>query len=210
MSGSFLRVNGTNVVKGAARLVISDVGNDGPGFPEEIEDVIDLTTPETIYDPQEDWRDLGATTGGIIITRGFETEGYTVDQVQGDLGEDVTGWTNTIETSLAETTPENFQLAWLGSDVESGSAANERVIHFGDPEFIPQYQMAALFQDRHQLIRMYAFRLVQRAGDDSALTHEKGGDPLSLPVLFRAFPDTTVSDRDSRVFSIFQQVEDES
>ena len=208
MSGTFLKVNGTNVVKGAGRMMIADTSAD---HPTAIADVIDLTAGATLYDAQADWTDVGATTGGIVITRGFETEGYTVDQVQGDLGEDVTGWTNTVETSLAETTPENFQLAWVGSAITTDTTVttnDEETIHFGDPEFIPQRKLSVLFQDRHGLIRLYAFRLVQRAGDDSALTHEKGGDPLSLPVMFRAFPDTAATgvSRDSRVFTIIQQL----
>lgn len=197
----FYRVTGTNVVKGAGRLLVADTATP---FPEGIADVIVLTAGGTQYDPTSAWTDVGATTGGIVITRGFDTEGYTVDQVNGDLGEDITGWTNTIETSLAETTLENFDLAWIGGSVAEGDT-DEEYITFGDPATVPQKKLAVLFQDRYGYIRMYAFRLVQRAGDDSALTHEKGGDPLSLPVLFRAFPDTTVDDRDARVFTIFQQ-----
>lgn len=211
MSGTFLRVNGTNVVKGAGRMMVADLE---ATHPTAIADVIALAAevgPPVVdlYDPTEDWADLGATTGGIVITRGFETEGYSVDQVQGDLGEDVTGWTNTIETSLAETTPDNFQLAWVGSAITEDTTVttnDESTIHFGDPDTIPQRKLAVLFQDRYGYIRLYAFRLVQRSGDDSALTHEKGGDPLALPLMFRAFPDTTVADRDSRVFTIIQQL----
>jgi hypothetical protein len=54
---------------------------------------------------------------------------------------------------------------------------------------------------------MYVFRRAKRAGDESSLTHQKGGDPLTLPILFRCFPDTddTSLTRDNRVFSIIQQ-----
>lgn len=194
----FYKITGTNVVKGAGRLMVADTTQ---AFPTQISDVIDTTD----YDAASGWTDVGATTGGIVITRGFDTEGFTVDQVVGDLGEDITGWNNSIETSLAETSLENFDLAWVGGSIST--SGNERKLTFGDPANVPQKKLAILFQDRYGFIRLYAFRLVQRAGDDSALTHEKGGDPLALPILFRAFPDTTVTDRDERIFTIFQQTD---
>lgn len=193
----FYRVTGANVVRGAGRLLVADTT---ATFPTAIADVISTST----FDATSAWTDVGATTGGIVVTRGFDTEEYTVDQVAGALGEDITGWNNTVETNLAETTLANFDLAWVGGTVPT--TGTERILTFGDPTTVPQKKLVVLFQDRYAKIRMYAFRLVQRAGDDSALTHEKGGDPLALPIIFRAFPDTTVTDRDARIFSIFQQV----
>jgi hypothetical protein len=207
----FYKVTGTNVVKGAGRLLVADTATT---FPTEIDEVIALADEVgppavDIYDAREDWTDVGATFGGITITRGFDTEGFSVDQVNGDLGEDITGWTNTIETALAETSLANFDLAWIGGTATVNSAPStleEEVLTFGDPANVPQKKLAIAFMSRYDLIRMYAFRLVQRAGDDSALVHEKGGDPMTLPILFRAFPDTSVEDRDGRIFTIFQQI----
>lgn len=205
----FYKVTGVNVVKGAGRLLVAETSQ---AFPTSIADVIaleDSVGPPAVvqYEAVTGWTDVGATFGGITITRGFDTEAFSVDQVNGDLGEDITGWTNTIETSLAETTLANFDLAWIGGTATANATPTvpEDVLTFGDPATVPQKRLAIGFMDRYGNIRLYAFRLVQKTGDDSAITHEKGGDPMALPVTFRAFPDTTVTDRDARIFTIFQQ-----
>ncbi|MFP5109632.1 hypothetical protein ACSU6B_23180 [Neobacillus sp. C211] len=101
-------VNSNNIVGGPGRLVVKTW--DGT-YPETISDVMGTSDP---YALASGWRDLGATTEGITISRGFETEDFTVDQVSGPVETSITGWTHSLATNLAENTPENRQLALAG------------------------------------------------------------------------------------------------
>ena len=104
-------VNSNNIVGGPGRLVVKNW--DGI-YPESIADVMSLTDPFTLMGG---WRDLGATTEGITIARGFETEDFVVDQVSGPVETSITGWTHSLATNLAENTPENRKLALAGGTI---------------------------------------------------------------------------------------------
>lgn len=104
-------VNADNIVGGAGRLVVADFGIT---YPERISDVMDITDP---YNLKPGWTDLGATSEGITISRGFETEDFEVDQVTGPVDTDITSWEHTLETNLAENTVENRKLALVGSTI---------------------------------------------------------------------------------------------
>ncbi|WP_306010535.1 hypothetical protein [Bacillus sp. MMSF_3328] len=83
-------------------------------YPDTIAEVMSLNSP---YSLMGGWRDLGATTEGITINRSFETEDFTVDQVSGPVDTDITGWTHSLTTNLAENTVENRQLALIGGTI---------------------------------------------------------------------------------------------
>lgn len=104
-------VNSNNIVGGPGRLVVKTW--DGT-YPATISDVMGTSDP---YALAAGWRDLGATTEGITISRGFETEDFTVDQVSGPVETSITGWTHTLATNLAENTPENRKLALAGGTI---------------------------------------------------------------------------------------------
>ncbi|PFP29410.1 hypothetical protein COJ96_10930 [Bacillus sp. AFS073361] len=104
-------VNASNIVGGPGRLVFKSY--DG-SYPDSIEDVMAITSP---YALTSGWKDLGATSDGITISRGFDTEDFSVDQVNGPVDTDITGWSHTLETNLAENTVENRQLALIGGSI---------------------------------------------------------------------------------------------
>lgn len=110
------KVDSGKIVGGPGRLVVKPF--DGT-YPQRISDVMDLSTP---FDLKSGFRDLGATSEGITISRGFETEEFTVDQVSGAVDTDITEWTHSLETNLAENTVENRQLALMGGTIIQTSA----------------------------------------------------------------------------------------
>ncbi|WP_455920100.1 hypothetical protein [Priestia megaterium] len=105
------KVNSKNFVGGPGRLIVGDMSMDAP---QKISDVMDLTDP---YGLKEGWKDLGATTDGISISRGWETEDFEVDQVMGAADTDVSSFDHGLETQLAENTIENRQLALAGGSI---------------------------------------------------------------------------------------------
>jgi len=107
----FYKVNSSNIVGGAGRLVYKPY--DGT-FPASIDEVIDLVKP---YNLKAGYKEIGSTTEGISTSRGFDTEDFEVDQQLGAVDTDVTGWTHGLETTLAENTPENRKLALVGSPI---------------------------------------------------------------------------------------------
>lgn len=105
------KVRSENIVGGPGRLVCKPY--DGT-FPDTIEDVIQITDP---YELAEGWKEIGATNDGITVARGFDTEEFEVDQVVGAVDTDITSWTHTLETDLAENTIENRQIALIGGQI---------------------------------------------------------------------------------------------
>jgi hypothetical protein len=104
-------VNSQNIVGGPGRLIFKQ--HDGT-YPGDITEVMSTTSP---YDLTAGWRDLGATSEGINIARSFDTEDFSVDQLTGPVDTDITEWTHTLETQLAENTVENRQVALIGGDI---------------------------------------------------------------------------------------------
>ncbi|RAZ73631.1 hypothetical protein [Planococcus halotolerans] len=111
MTPDIFNVNSENFVGGPGRLVVADLAI---AAPTKISDVMDTTTP---YNLKNGWRDLGATNDGISISRGFSTEDFEVDQVMGPADTEVTGYTHSLSTSLAENTLINRQLALVGGEI---------------------------------------------------------------------------------------------
>lgn len=105
------KVNSSNIVGGAGRLVLKPF--DGT-YPDRIEDVMDTTSP---FNLKAGWQDVGATTDGITLSRGFDSEDFEVDQVLGPFTSDITGWTHGLSTTLAENTMTNRQMALIGGTI---------------------------------------------------------------------------------------------
>lgn len=105
------KVNSSNIVGGAGRLVLK--AYDGT-FPDSIEEVMSLSAP---YDLVDGWQDVGATNDGITVSRGFDSEDFEVDQVVGPVDTDITGWTHGLSTTLAENTVSNRQMALIGGQI---------------------------------------------------------------------------------------------
>lgn len=105
------KVNSDKIIGGPGRLVVKDY--DGT-FPDTISEVMDISAP---YDLKAGWKDLGATTDGITTSRSFDTEDFEVDQQVGAVDTEISSWEHTLETTLAENTVENRQLAMIGGTI---------------------------------------------------------------------------------------------
>jgi hypothetical protein len=161
-----------------------------------------------LYDSQPGWLDLGATKNGITISINNSEDTFDIDQQLGIIGSQPSGWTVTVATSLAESTPERMQIAWLGSAISldnTPTSGAEQVIGFGAPNFYVQRRLAVLFQRPSGKIRGYFFRIAQRAPQESTLSHNKTGDQQSIPVTFNALQDNAVTDVQSQFFVIRDQ-----
>jgi hypothetical protein len=207
MANDFHRtdVDDTSFIRGAARLLVAPIAQ---AFPVKIADVIVLAPGSTQYDATTGWVDLGATKTGIQITINNAEETFDVDQILGDISSAPTSWECSIGTSLAEFTPEKMQVAWEGSAITidaTPTTGSEKEIGVGQPVGYTQRRLAVLYQRPNGKIRGYFFRKVQRMPQESSITHAKTGEQISIPVRFKALPDTTVTDVQKRFFIIRDQ-----
>jgi hypothetical protein len=202
-------VDDRSFIRGAARLLVAPITQPRPV---KIEDVIALEAsagPPAVaqYDAKTGWVDLGATKTGVQITVNNAEETFDIDQVLGDIASQPTSWDVSVGTQLAEMTPERLQLAWEGSaiSIDNTPTAPEQEIGFGSPTAYTKRRLAVLFQRPDATIRAYLFHQVQRMPQESSVTHAKTGEQISVPVRFKALPDTSLTDVQKRFFVIRDQ-----
>jgi hypothetical protein len=212
--GSFFRYaqDDGQFIRGAARILIAPMS---VAFPTKIDDVIKLATGGTQYDAQSGWTDLGATKTGFQITINNAEETFTIDQEITDIRADPSSWECSAGTSLAEFTPERMQVAWEGSAITTDATpttGSEKEIGFGAPTSYTLRRLAAVYKrptssdtNTSDKIRMYAFRKVQRSPQESSITHASTGEQISIPVRWRALPDSSVTDVTKRFFIVRDQ-----
>jgi len=199
MASNFFRTGITddNFIRGAARLLVAGTTIT---FPTGISDVINLST----YDAQTGWTDVGATKTGITITRNQTEETFDVDQILGDIDSRPVSYEQTVATALAEVTLENFIIAWEGGPISTSGSF--RTMGVGEPTVYTRRRLAVIFQKANDKLRMHAFHKVQRSAAESAIPFNKTGEQQSIPVVFRALADTSISDVNTRTQVIFDQV----
>lgn len=170
------------------------------------------TTPgQGQYEPQPGWKDLGATKTGVQISRNNAEESFDIDQIVGDIESAPTEWTMQVQTALAEVAPQNINFAWEGGttyySVDSGSPVNAVQSHtpLGMPETYVRRRLAIVHKRDNGKLRMYVFRRIQKAPQDSSLSYQKQGEQQSIPLTFRALADSTVSDPLARFGDIIDQ-----
>lgn len=200
-------VNNRSFIRGAARLLVAPY--ETVAQPTTITDVIALASASgvALYDAASGWIDLGATKTGIQITMNNAEESFDVDQIFGDLYSAPTNWECSVGTQLAEMTPEKLQVAWEGSvmTVDSTPTVPEQEIGFGQPQSYAQRRVAVLFQRPNGRIRAYLFHKAQKMPQESAVTHAKTGEQISVPLRFRVLPEVTIADPYRRFFIIRDQ-----
>ena len=206
--GSFLRTNITDegFIRGAARVLIAPMAT---AFPAKIADVINLASGANQYDPASGWSDLGATKTGIQIVRNNSEETFDVDQIQGDIASEPTGWEMNVGTALAEVTLEKIAIAWETADPTTDntpSTGAEKHLALGQPSSYTQRRLAVLFQRPNGKIRAYVFRKTQKMPQESSFTHQKTGEQATLPIRWRCLADDTVADVNARFGEIIDQV----
>lgn len=186
-----------NFIRGAARLLVAGTTI---AFPTTIGDVINLSS----FDAMSGWVDVGATKTGITVTRNNTEEVFDVDQIIGDIDSRPVSYEQTVATALAEVTLENLQRAWEGGSIST--IGSERQMGVGEPAVYSRKRLAVIFQKANGKLRMHAFRKVQRSAAESAIPYNKTGEQQSIPVVFRALADTSISDVNTRTQVIFDQV----
>ncbi len=198
-------LNRDDIFGGAARLLYADTGT---AKPTQLSDIMDLSTSVL----ETGWNEIGATDGGLTITRGYDVEEREVDQVLGVVDQLVTAWNVTAEFSIAEVSLENMQIAWNAGPItlNVGPAVDERTMGIGSPECISERMIAFIVDKRSDcgaagFIRAYVFRRAQRDGSDSAHSYNKGEKTL-LPTTFKMLADDTESTNNTRFGIVIDQV----
>jgi hypothetical protein len=209
--GSFLRSRHgidyeRGFVQGAGRILMADAGTD---WPAGIEDLVDLASGATQYDPADPWDEVGFTKTGINITRNNAEEDFDVDQVRGSIKRRPSNWEMSVGTQLAEASLETFALAWELPDpvdvTKTAPALAERHVGLSAPTTYIERMVAVLFQFDSGLIRAWVFRRGLRAAQESGMTLQKTGEQVSLPMRWNALADSD-QDVDSQFGEIFEQV----
>jgi hypothetical protein len=190
-------VNEDTFIRGAARLMWAGIT---VSFPTSISQIVNLST----YDAMTNWYDLGATKGGVAISRNSTEETFDVDQILANIDTRPVTWDQTIATAMAEASLDRINIAWeAGSKSTSGG---EETMGVGDPTVYKQRRLAVLLRKDDGKLRAHVFRKVVRNATDSTITLNKTGDQITFPITWTALADTSITDVDTRTQVIFNQV----
>lgn len=159
-----------------------------------------LTAGFGLYDPVGSWIELGATKGGVKVTRNNTEDLIDIDQVQAAILAIPNEWEQTIECPLAQTSLENIQIAWEGGEIKTDvtQTPNERHLGLGVPASYEERRMAVLHQKTvgtsKGKIRAHVFRRVLHSPTTSTLDFMKTGPQQILNLTFKSFADASVAD----------------
>jgi len=190
-------INNDTFIRGAARLMWAGIT---VAFPTTIGDIVNLST----YAAQTGWNDLGATKGGVAISRNSTEETFDVDQILANIDTRPVTWEQTIATALAEASLDRIQVAWEGGS--KTTSGGEEQMGVGDPTSYVKRRLAVLLRKDDGKLRAHVFRIVNRNATDSTITLNKTGDQLTFPITFTALADTSIADVATRTQVIFNQV----
>lgn len=174
--------------------------------------VVRTTAGFGVFDPVGSWTELGSTKSGVSIDRNNTETTIDVDQILQAVLSIPDEWEMTITTEFAETTLENLQLAWEGGTIttDSTQTPNERHLPLGGPLAYTQKRLAVMHQKTvgpsASRIRANVFRIVQRSPQSSRMTYNKTGNQQTIPHVFRAFADTSVSDPKAMFGEVIEQL----
>lgn len=185
-------------VQGAGRILVRN--RDVEAEPVGIEDFVVLTAGATIYDVVSPWEEVGFTKTGINISRNNAEETFDVDQVTADIRRRPSNWEMSVGTQLAEGSLETFQLAWTLGDIvavaKTDPQLSERHLGLSAPKAYVEKEVVVLFQFQPEtgapegLVRAWYFRRCVMAAQESAMTLNKTGEQVSLPVRWNALADS--------------------
>ena len=197
-----VNLNDEGFIRGPARLLWAVVTQT---FPTAIGSVINAST----WVAQSGWNDLGATKSGVQITINNSEESFDIDQVLGDIESLPTNWECSVSTALAEMTLDRLALVWEGDTVttNTGVTPNEKTTSYGTPLSYTRRRLAVAFQrPATGKVRLYVFRKVQRAPQETTLSYNKTGEQQTAPIRFRALPDLSIAVPAQRYFTVFDQL----
>lgn len=201
-----------NLLGGACRVLYGDPAD--VDIPVDPSDVIDLIYP---YAAQDGWTDLGATRDAFSYTRGFDTEGQEIQQVAGNVLEEITSISRGLSVSMAEFNAEGFALMEGAPGVDTvaavaGAHPGFDTVSFGSFSSLTRYRVAFVSQRskasgsvtepvadgakvRGRFVMGWANQ-AQLSADEITLELDKGA--LSAVALgFTLFPDGDVADAET-------------
>lgn len=190
-------INEDTFIRGAARLMWAGIT---VSFPTTIANIINLST----YDAMTGWNDIGATKGGIVISRNGTEETFDVDQILANIDSRPVSWEQTIATAIAEASLDKIKIAWEGGS--KTTSGGEEQMGVGDPTTFIIRRLAVLLRKDDGKIRAHVYRKTQLNAAGSQITLNKTGDQVNFPVTFNALADTSISDVDTRTQVIFNQI----
>jgi hypothetical protein len=188
-----------NLLGGAVRVLYAP---STVAVPTNIADVIEMVAP---YTPKTGWLDLGATRDGFSYSRGFDVEGYEIQQVAGPILEEVTDITRTVTASAAEFTPEILRIleeaGTPGAQAAAAGISAQEILKFGGFTTTTKYRIAFISR-RHKgsgLVTepggatrgrfvMGAAYNAQMTADETEIEQEKG-TLSAFGLTFRMFPE---------------------
>jgi hypothetical protein len=174
--------------------------------------VVETTPGFGQWDGQAAWTDLGATKGGIRILRNNAEEAFDVDQIQAEIASQPTSWEMNVSSQVAQADIDMIQYLWEGGTITLDATTGERTLPLGTPTFYKQKRLAVGFQRPSTDggatpggVRFYCFRMTQRSPQESAFTHQKTGEQITVPFQWRCIADSTVPDQYARFGGIIDQ-----
>jgi hypothetical protein len=151
------------------------------------------------FDPVGEWTDLGATNGGIKITRNNTESLQNIDQVQAAVAALPDEWEMSVEAPLAETNEENLAIAWEGSGVtvDATQTPTENHIGYGNPLSYEEKRLAIIHKitlgSNKNKFKAFVFRKAMRSATASTIDFMKTGNMATVNTTFRCFADATVA-----------------
>ncbi len=195
-----------NLLSGAVSILYSKITGATPAdIPEGIEDVVLMEAPYTV---QTGWTWLGATKETFTYNRGFSTEGLEIQQVAGNILEELTDINRSITVSMAEFNPFGFQLMENAPEIETlvaaaGVSAQKRIA-FGSFSSLDRYRFAFISRRpkaagtvtesdsttiRGRFVMGVAYQ-AQLQADEISMEQGKG-ELTASELAFTLFPETT-------------------
>jgi len=196
-----------NLITGPARVLYAPTK---VAVPKKLQDIIELLD-EKDYDPKAEWVDFGAAAEGEApsYSRGFESEGLSIEQEKSAVFTDITDINHTISLNVAEITPENIKIV---EGIDPGALTSETVaatektakqeaVPLDAISQLPAYRIALLGERRKEAgvvvepdgtergrIVAIVLNRCSLTADDSEIEVAKGG-LVSAPIQFESFPE---------------------
>lgn len=170
------------------------------------------TTPGSgLYDPVGGWFDLGATKGGVTPTMNNTEEEFTIDQQKVSIGVLPNEFTWSLNTALAEVTPENLAFVWDMGPVTLNTlpAVPEKQVGFGVTDGYTVRRLAIVHKrpsTQGGLLRAHFFRKAIRIAAETSMSYASTGDQQSVALQMRGLVDDNVSDPYQNVGYLLDQV----
>jgi hypothetical protein len=144
------------------------------------------------------FEDVGATDGGIAVSKGFEETGYRVDQSEADFKTENTGHSLTVTTNLAATGDiETFVLAWVlptATTIVAGPPEGRKK-GLAAKRIVPRRSVAVMEIDEEDKLRSYFIRDMGNAAGDSAINLAPGALHV-IAMTLRGFTKSAAADEE--------------